>query len=256
MNQIDHGAAFCPGCHLTVIDTDLVEAETLIRQIAEKEHLARPHAFAGLKPHVYFKMPYIQPCDSFQELRRLILRVRENTGLRAEYRGIVAIEATEWLGHEREEYFTVLLKYLYDHREQWQAVIVLQDCGPDRMRRFLAACVRYMTPKQVSIRLFEDAASLLEPVRSVFRNQGSSISQAAAAMLAEALVKPELKEARSLEFIHRAAAEIISYSGGLWQITEDHVKEYLLDSATMLYMLAGKCLYGERGTRDEEALHL
>ena len=120
MNLIQDTRPFGKGLHqLSVVSTDLTEAESLIKILAEEEKKRTPQAFAGNEPCVYFKLPYVPPCDPFKELRRLILRIRENTGLRANFRGVVAIEVSDWIGHEREEYFTVLLKYLYDHRAFW-----------------------------------------------------------------------------------------------------------------------------------------
>ena len=239
---------------LTVINTDLAEAEALIHKMAKEELQANPDSFAGLMPCVYFKMPYIQPCDSFQELRRLILRVRENTGLRAEFRGIVAIEANQWLGHEREEYFTVMLKYLYDHRDIWRTVMVLNDCKPAQLQRFAAVCAHYMTPNLVHIRLFEDAQVLCGMIQSAFEKRGARISPAAASMLSEALRKPELKEARSLTLIERTEMELIAYSADRPQISEGHVRDYLLDQGTILAMVAGKTLYDERNMNHEQEL--
>ena len=258
MKQIRDESIFQTGIHqLTVINTDLLEAELLIRRIAEKESDAHPCSFGGLSPYVYFKMPYIQPCDNFKELRRLILRIRDQTGLRANYKGIVAIEVTEWIEHEREEYFTIFLKYLYDHRDQWQAALVLNDCKPAQMHRFLTACVRYMMPKLIHIRLFEDATSLFDVLQATFQKCGKRISHDATSMLAEAMVKPELKDVRSLESIERTIAEVITYSGDPTQITKNHVRDYLQNTCSMLAMMAGRILYEERGTsREEEALRL
>ena len=258
MNQMYDESIFQTGTHqVTVINTDLREAELLIRRIAEKERLAHPHSFDGLSPCVYFKMPYVQPCDSFHELRRLILRIHQHTGLRAHYKGLVAIEATEWIGHEREEYFTVLLKYLYDHRSQWQAAMILQDCKPAQMQKFLSACVRYVTPKLVNIKLFEDTASLPGLIRTAFQKHGTCISHTAASMLAEAMAKPELKDVRSLEYIERTVAEVIAYSGDPTKINIAHIKDYLLQSCSMLTLTVGSILHEERGiNHEEESLHL
>ena len=258
MNRLADKLHFRKGPHqLTVINTDLVEAESLIKSMAEKELNSDPDTFAGLVPCVYFKMPYIQPCDSFQELRRLILRIRENTGLRANYKGIVAIEATEWIGHEREEYFTVLLKFLYDHRNLWQAAMILNDCKPAQIQRFLSACVRYITPKVFDIKLFDDADVLRGVIQEAFQKRNTRISHAAATMLAASMVKPALQDARSLTFIERTVDEVLSYNDTRQQITVDRVKDYLLDDSSTLTLMAGKIIYDERGISSEkEALQL
>lgn len=231
-------------CPFAVIHTDLTEAEAMLKYIAGEARRAHPDAFAGLTPCVYFKMPYIQPCDSFQELRRLILRIRENTGLRAHYRGLVAIEVTEWIGHEREEYFTVLLKFLYDHRDLWRTAMVLNNCRPAQLQRFIGACACYVTPRLFHVRLFEDADALRGAIEKAFQDQNTAIHHDAAAMLASAMASPALKAARSLPFIERTAAEIISCTDA--QVTVDHVRDYLLDPCSTLTLMAGRSLYDER----------
>lgn len=258
MNPISDAAVFHRGVHqLAVIHTDMVEAESLVKTMAENARQAHPRSFAGTAPCVYFRMPYVQPCDSFGELRRLILRVRENTGLRASYKGIVAIEATEWIGHEREEYFTVLLKFLYDHRDLWQAAMVLKDCTPAQLQRFLSACVRYVTPKVFDMKLFEDADALRSVIQEAFRKRNAGISHEAAAMLAASMANPALKDARSLTFIERTIEEVLSRHDARREITADSVRGYLLDDCSALALMAGKILYEERGaSREKEALQL
>ena len=69
---------FDKGLHqLSVVSTDLMEAESLIKMLADAEKSRFPHAFAGKASCVYFKLPYIPPCEPFKELRKLILRIRE-----------------------------------------------------------------------------------------------------------------------------------------------------------------------------------
>lgn len=242
---------------LTLIQTDLVEAEALLRSLAREEQRRRPEAFAGLEPCVYVKMPYVRPCDSFQELRRLILRVREKTGLRADFKGIVAIEATQWLGHEREEYFTVLLKYLYDHRDTWQAVMVLSRCSDAQLDRFRWACVRCITPKTVQLRLFEKPEPLMGLLREALGKRGVRISPEAAAELAKALLRPELKDARSLALVERTAEEAAACCDGQHRLSADRIRGYLREEGTTLSLLAGKTLFEERGEcHENEVLQL
>lgn len=231
---------------LTIINTDLVEAEALIKDLAEQERLTRPKSFAGLVACVYFKMPYVRPCDGFGELRELIRCVYENTGLRANYNGIVAIEATEWIGHERELYFTIILKYLYEQRNIWQSAIILKNCPPSKMLCFVSACSRYMKPWVEELKLFESASSLGCIIQAEFQKKNIRINRTAEAMLAEAMVRPELKDGRSLTFIERVVDEIISSNGNRSQITVDKIRDYLLDSYSNIALMAGKVIYNER----------
>ena len=62
MDLLHDAAVFRKGPHhLAVIHTDLAEAESLIAAMAANEQQLHPHLYAGLKPCVYFKMPYIPP---------------------------------------------------------------------------------------------------------------------------------------------------------------------------------------------------
>lgn len=238
---------FRKGIHqLTLINTDLSEAESLVRELAEEEKNREPREFAGMTSCVYFKMPYVQPCDSFRELRRLILRVRENTGLRADFKGIVAIEATEWLGHEKDAYFTVLLKYLYDHRDTWRAAFILNHATPAQFQRFTSACACYVTPRMFDVRVFSDRDRLCRLIHESFRNQCAGISLSAAEILAEAMGKAELKNSRSLTLIERTTAELIAWGEGTPEVDSARVRDYLTSPCSTLTMMAGKPLMYER----------
>ena len=92
--------------HVTVPWTDLTEPEALVERLAEQAFQKHPERFRGRQPYAFCRVRYVPPCERFPELRRLILCVKEVTGLRAEFRGIMAAEVSEWLGREEEEYFT------------------------------------------------------------------------------------------------------------------------------------------------------
>ncbi len=242
---------------LSVIHTDLTEAESLVKQLAEEEKRRDPQMFAGKEACVYFKMPYIPPCDPFKELRRLILRIHGCTGLRANFKGVVAIEVSEWIGHEREEYFTVLLKYLYDHRGFWRIAAVLNHCTEDQVNRFLSACTRYITPRLFDANLFSDRDTLGCLIRLEYAKQGKSITQEAVEQMAEALGSPALRDARSLTLIERSVEETVTLAENSKPVTLEVVREYLTDPDSTLTMMAGKMLVDERSILlENEALQL
>lgn len=238
---------FGKGRHqLAVVTTDLTEPESLIRALAEKEKERAPSDFAGKEACVYCKMPYVPPCETFKELRRLIIRIRENTGLRAHYRGVVALEVGEWMGHQREEYFTVLLKYLYDHRDCWRIGLVLPEAGANQIGRFLSDCSRYLTPRLFAVNVFGDEDTLRCLIRNEFSRNGKSAGKKTAELLAAALARPELEKIRSLTLIRRCVGELLFMAGKGKTVGVELVREYLLDPDCLLSMLAGKPLYDER----------
>lgn len=238
---------FHPGPHqLSVIITDLTESEALIRQMAQDAQRAHPEDFAGKSPCVYYKMPYVPPYEIFQELRQLILCIRERTGLRAHFRGVVAIEVTQWLGHEKEEYFTVFLKYLYDHRDLWQAALVLNTETESQTQRFLSACAVYISPRFFDICLFSQLERIQKAIRRECGLQGNIITRDAAQTLAETLISSKFRHARSLSLIQRTTEELVAGSISSGIITEEAVLDYLTDPHSLLAMIAGKTVPDER----------
>ncbi len=258
MDLIHDMHPFGKGLHqLSVVSTDLTEAESLIKVLAEEEKNRAPHTFAGKESCVYFKLPYIPPCEPFKELRRLILRIREKTGLRANFRGVVAIEVSEWIGHEREEYFTVLLKYLYDHRTFWRIATVLNRCTSNQINRFLSDCSRYITPRLFTINVFGDHDTLCGLIYYEFTQQNRQITKEAARLLATTLARKELKDARSLTLIERTVEEVIYMCEYNQAATIETIREYLLDPYSTPTMMAGIPLFEERSAMlEREAIQL
>lgn len=258
MDLIRDMRPFGKGLHqLSVVSTDLTEAESLIKVLADEEKKRVPQTFAGKESCVYFKLPYIPPCDPFKELRRLILRIRENTGLRANFHGVIAIEVTEWIGHEREEYFTVLLKYLYDHRTFWRIATVLNGCTPNQINRYLSCCSKYITPRLFTINVFGDHDTLCSLIQNEFTKQNRRITQEATDLLATALARQELQGARSLTLIERTVEEESYMCEYNHVATIDTIREYLLDPYSTLTMMAGMPLFDERSVvLEKEALQL
>ncbi len=258
MDLIREMRPFCRGFHqLSVVTTDLTEAESLIKTLAEEEKNRVPHTFAGKESCVYFKLPYIPPCEPFKELRKLILRIRENTGLRANFQGVIAIEVSEWIGHEREEYFTVLLKYLYDHRTFWRIATILNGCTPNQVNRFISCCSRYITPRLFTINVFGDHDTLCSLIHNEFSRQSRRITQEAAELLATALARQELKDARSLTLIERAVDEVIYMCEYNKAATVETIRDYLLNPYSTPTMMIGMPLFDERRAAfEKEAIQL
>lgn len=253
MDLIRDMRPFGEGFHqMSVVATDLAEAEALIKTLAEAEQQRNPQNFAGKAPCVYCKLPYVPPCDPFKELRRLILRIRENTGLRANYRGVVAIDVSEWIGHEREEYFTVLLKYLYDHRNLWKIAAVLNQCNSNQIHRFLTGCSRYITPRLFPVRVFEDRDTLCRVIRDRFLRQNKPIGKEAADLLADALSRQTFADVRSMPLIDRAVEETLAVNGAGRVVTVSMIQECLADPCSALNLMAGMPLFDERSIAHED----
>lgn len=238
---------------LTLVPTDLAEPEALIRKLADETQAAHPSSFAGNVPCVYYKLPYVPPCNQFQDLRRLILLVLENTGLRANFHGIVALEVTEWVGHEKDDYFTRLLKYLFDHSDHWHSALVLKNCAGPKLQRFMHNV--HFSISGIELKLspqlfFTDTERLTEYCRDSLRNANRVIAQKGLALLADALSRKELAEARSLALIDQTIRKLIRSAPNRKIISEVTVRQYLERPDTTLAMMLGAPALGERNQHE------
>ena len=87
--------------------------------------------------------------------------------------------------------------------------------------------------------------------------QGKHITQDAAELMAEAMARSELKDARSLTLIERSVEETISFAENIKSVTADIIRDYLMDPYSTLTMMAGKPLFDERSMIiEKEALQL
>lgn len=227
---------------LVVMDTDLEEPGSMLLQLSDEERRFDPGSFSGERPCVFFRLPYTPPCNSFTDLRRLILQVRDATGLRADFHGIVAIDATEWLGHEQEEYFTVVLKYLYDHLDLWRPVMVLSGCSAPAFRRFLTNCAKYITPRPFRLHLFRDPELLERTTLQSLTDQGRTIDPEGLRLLTETLAQPALAPVRSLDLIRRTVEELLERFPESDHIRRDQVCHHLDQPDHTLTMLCGGSL--------------
>lgn len=224
---------------LVVMDTDLEEPGSMILRLAAEEQTHAPGSFSGERPCVFFRLPYTPPCENFTDLRRLILQVRDATGLRADFHGIVAIDATEWIGHEQEEYFTVILKYLYDHLDLWRPVMVLSGCTAPALRRFLTHCAKYITPRPFRLHLFRDPDMLEQTVVDLLTARGHTMDPEGLRLLTGTLARQELAPVRSLDLLHRTVDELLENEGLSPHISHRQVLDHLDRPDHTLTMLLG-----------------
>ena len=241
---------------LTLVPTDLAEPEVFLRQLADQTQILCPNRFAGNASCVYYKLPYITPCENFHELRKLILRVQESTGLRARFHGIVILDISEWVGHEKEEYFTSLLKYLFDHSDHWHCALVLKNCTDtklNQLKRNICFQVPGMELKLSAQMIFTDPKRLEAYCRDSLCRAEKVIAQAGLSLLVDALSRKALSEARSLALIDQIIRNLIQTAPNRKIISEITVRQYLASPDTMLAMMLGAPALTERSQNLDES---
>lgn len=114
----------------------------MLEKICEKAAAVGAVRFEGRKKGVYYHSEYTSPCNSFKEIKKLILSTNSVKGLRKEFSGIVMIDISEWLNHESENYFSILLKFLYDKNACWKYVFTINSDDKRKKERMLHEIIK------------------------------------------------------------------------------------------------------------------
>lgn len=101
--------------------------ENPIERICSEAYRISPGSFNGERLYFKFILRYCPPYeqDRFQELKRLQEIARNNVRFKYEYKGYVAIDITEWIGHLDEELFErVTMAFLCDMSDCWKYIFI------------------------------------------------------------------------------------------------------------------------------------
>lgn len=248
MTKKDLEQYFIPS--LTLLETDLTETELLFRKIifteqafpSQKRQPAYGPEEAG---YVFFRWSYELPGGPFTGLKKLILEIRRRTGLRSSYRGIVGIDVTPWKSHEKEEYFQIMQKYLYDNSKEWDLVYICSGYSPGELSDLRRVCANYFILHSRRAYVYSQE-TLSRYVQNAFSHFGVTADKKAVQELAAALGARLPMENRTLPVIRRIAYEILcretEQKEKVLRISEKSVKQYLQEPESSLAILAGACL--------------
>ena len=250
---------FLPDAHpkICLLRTDIVEPEILIRLLAAETSKRFPAAFKGEVPQVFYRMRYVPPYETFQEIRNLILQIRNATGIRSRFHGMIAIDVSEYKGHEDEEFFTILLKYLYDNMCGCKTILVCSQYAEKEYRRLLSRCAEFFPVQQQQLHVY-DCEQLKYFVKASFKNHRYTIDSDSIELITDMLMSEELVPYRTIQLIDRIPEEIhikkASCKNEQGSTFSDAVREYFLDPNSPICMLASHALLSGKEGQFEHAI--
>lgn len=241
---------------LSLLETDILEPEILIRRIASEMAEEHPEYFSGNTPQVFFKLRYTPPYTTFPELRNLILQIRKAAGFRSEFRGVVAIDVSEYKGHEEEEYFTILLKYLYDNGANCRIMFICCQYSDQELAKLYNSCIKYFPVCKEQLHIFSEK-NLKRLIDSAFHEQSVTMDPSGIELLTDSLRLPDLAPYRSLQLIERLPYELKRIGSNMKKprvfFNEKDVKEYLRDPCSSICMMTGHAMFPEKEAGNEYA---
>lgn len=230
---------------LTLLQTDVTETELLFRRIALNELSKQSNLLNKTNSYVFYRMKYETPEQKFSGLRKLILAIRNKTGMRSSYKGIVGIDITAWKGHESEEYFQIIEKYLYDNCDDWQLVFICSNYSDQEFAELQYHCVNYFVIERRQANVYE-TDHLGRCIKDTISAFGANAEKEGIQRLEEVLRSEEMKDYRSIQMIRRIVYELcLSLECQKEKIiTDQAVREYLDSPSCVLHILSGRCVTG------------
>jgi len=185
-------------------------------------------AFADGGRILEFTLPYAPPYEDFRGIRELQLAVRRMGAFPPE---ALALDLTEWVGHEDEEWFEIAAMYLHDHRHLWNYVFLVRERDAGDCAALFFTLRAFLVGELCEDRTFADKAEL-----AAYLMKHRPTEPGAAERLAAILMRPNARMFRSYPRLNALTEELAR--GG--RITESRVLEAMRDPASVLHLIAGR----------------
>ena len=220
-----------------VLVTGLQENERILQEVAKEIQYIAPEDFAGEKIYVYHKMNYVEPYEKFDEIKKLQTVIKNATGLRANFKGIVAIDVQEWLDHLKDEYFLITLKFLYDHLQfGWHYIFTVGNKDKTSAMKFVLLLARYFKPYIIEMAPFGNQAFLEEYAQRYMEDTGKTFALDTLKKFVRLLGAMDEDELKDLEIVKNIIRDIAD-STNKKVIGNRELKTYLAQGDSLMNLL-------------------
>jgi hypothetical protein len=174
-------------------------------------------------------------CDDFNELKKLQLVMRD-ADLFEQDISYVAIDISEWLGSQLDEYFIVTLKFLCDHTYKWRYVFTVDSQKPEKEVKAIYATIKCYLKKGS---MFADETLKSKDNLQNFLQSEYALPEPTTDLLAEILFDKKYAPYLSGSFVETIAGELKDFSG-VPDLTPDDVRRYISDGNSILSIIGGE----------------
>lgn len=201
---------------------------------------------SAVEKPVLCKLSYCPPYEAFTGLKKIQLAVRRKDIFERK-QITLSIDISEWIGHEDEEYFTSFLRFLYDHRNGWKYIFVVNCERTVDVRDVYLAVRYYLRGRLVMDNKWHDAEKMKSYLHQVMR-----FDRPSAALFADFVLSEVPKKCHTDEFIRVVSEEIKTASGHPIISTKDF-RDYVKDPVSMVaLMLPSNALESLRNKTSEK----
>lgn len=172
-----------------------------------------------IENHMFFTLSYVPPYEKL-DLGKLQIAEREQN-IYGEPITII-INLSEWLGHEKEDYFIISTKFFYDMRSRWKYIFTINSKNADAIKDMFIIFRSYKMFGSLELDVnWETQESLKKHI-----NKDFDWSLESASLFAKILFSPDFDNYKTDLFIETVSEEI-RRTQGCGKITTDEFESYL-----------------------------
>lgn len=201
----------------------------LITGTADNEYTAENLAAPGTDL-VRCRISYVQPFEDFGEIKKLQTRLSRSEYIKGRAVSCL-LDLSEWIGHEKEEYFILLLKYLHDHRSLMFLIFTVGEHTEEQAGELYFRLRCFLRGSIATDMIFINTSALCGYI------EGKRFSHDAANLLAELIMSDAMSELRSYPVTDMICADIRGDSSAEDIIGVGAVTGYLRDPDALPYIL-------------------
>ena len=184
----------------------------------------------GVDP-VKLKISYTQPYEDFKAIKQIQYAVRQHD-IFERASTVIAIDITDYLGYENEEYFTILTKYLYDMSMQWRYIFVIKHVMNNEVNKMFIKLRFFLAGSLVINNHWDNKTELVHYICS------RRYIKKAAELLADILLTEKFSNYRSDIIIDNIASEILNKSNRN-NVTLTNLAEYIKNQNSIINLVLG-----------------
>lgn len=180
---------------------------------------------------LYFRLPYTPPYEQYNGLRKLLLQIRKKSN--SEIPETLVIDLTEWLEHDKDEFFDITVKFLYDHKDIYNYIFVIRNCD-QRKYNALFVKIRTFMPGNIT----KDLTFTDEQHLEKYISCSCKIDSKALKLLSAIIMHDSADQLRSYTVIDNLTDEL-EHTSGNGMISVLSIKKALSDPNTLLGAMLG-----------------
>ncbi len=226
-----------------VLITNRDDKENIIKQMALARYERHPEDFEGEELYINFKLRHVSLCREFEGLKEYILRVKESTGLRCEFKGFIAIDITEWNKYETNEYFEAFLKYLCDHQDFKQYIFIIHGENIKKLQKLIYQIMEYMNIRIKEIIQNKTKDELFNLIDLSMKRRKMYIEKDVLEWFSDIMFSEKKIDFFNKYIRNSVINEIMTFTKDK-QITQEALIKYMNNESTLLGMLGNTKKWG------------